>query len=164
MKKAIFILSAIVISASSLSAQERIVDSTLLGKNIMSVMPSEVKVHQSQAISNALNSQTASNSSRNVQVYRVRIFNDNKQTARAESESVVSSFKAAHPGISVYRTYATPFFRVTVGDFRTKSEALKLQDEIRNEYSSMIIIKENVQFPLLNSPVTHELNKEIGRK
>lgn len=140
------------------------VDSSLVGVDIFSIMPSEVTIHQSQDIARAMESHIQTNSSRLVQVWRVRIFNDNKQTARFESEAVEKNFKEAHPRVFVYRSYASPFFRVTVGDFRTKSEALRLQEEIKGEYPNTIVIKENVQFPMFNNPEVHETNMEIERK
>ena len=84
-----------------------------------------------------------------MQGYRVRIFFDNKQTARAESESIASSFSEAYPQVAVYRIYENPYFKVTVGDFRTRSEAMQFMRKIRNSYPQAFITRENISFPLL---------------
>lgn len=101
------------------------VDSTLAGLNIFSVMPSkekggnaDVKVHQSQYIRDAILQHIGINGTRTMDGYRVRIFFDNRQTARTESEAALLRFSEGHPGISAYRSYANPYFKVTVGDFR----------------------------------------------
>lgn len=131
------------------------VDSTLYGKSIFDILPSRekgddvyVKVHQSQAIANAFAAQINENGTRLMQGYRIRIFFDNKQTARDASSSVLSGFKSSHPYISAYRSYQTPFFKVTVGDFRTKSEAVRLLNDIKGEYPSAFIVKENINYPV----------------
>jgi len=134
------------------------VDSTLVGKSIFSVLPSkvrgsssEVKVHQSQAIVNAFNQKMETNSKRLISGYRVRIFSDSKQTARTESESIAARFTSTHPGVAAYRSYQNPFFKVTVGDFRTKSEAMQLLQQIKYEYPTAFIVKENINFPVVDS-------------
>ncbi len=130
-------------------------DSSLFGKNIFSLLPSrskggraDVKVNQSQAISKALGSQISANSSRTMTGYRVRIFNDNKQTARGDSEAALNRFKGLYPGIPAYRTFTSPFFKVTVGDFRTKSEASRLLLKLKAAYPSAFVVKETINYPI----------------
>lgn len=119
-------------------------DSTLVGKDIFSM----VKVRQSQDILDAFNRQVQGNPSREKSGYRVRIFFDNRQTARAESEAAARRFGSAHPGIPTYRSYENPYFKVTVGDFRTKSEALSLLQRIKGEFPSAFVVKGMIQFPV----------------
>jgi hypothetical protein len=40
---------------------------------------------------------------------------------------------------------------VTVGDFRTKDEALRLFNELKILYPSAFIIKENINYPLVDA-------------
>ena len=164
MKKALGIFFIASCALFNMRAQEQVVDSSLVGKTIFNVLPSGVSVHQSRAIMNSFSTQLASNTARNVVVYRVRIFNDNKQTARGESEAVVTNFKNTFPDVTVYRSYQSPFFRVTAGDFRTKSEALKLAEELKEKYPGCLVIKESAQFPLFNRAKKHEADMELKRK
>ena len=133
-----------------------VMDSTLRGRNVFSVMPSrqnggkaDVQVNQTKSLQEMLSRHISSNESRSVTCYRVRIFNDNSQSARGASEAVLAAFSGAHPGYPVYRSYTNPFFKVTVGDFRTKSEALQLLGILRAEYPSAFLVKETVRFPWL---------------
>jgi hypothetical protein len=80
----------------------------------------------------------------------VRIFFDNKQTARTESENTLKKFNGLFPEVMAYRIYANPYFKVTVGDFRTKSEAMELLDRIKNEFPSAFVVKENIAFPIVD--------------
>lgn len=134
-----------------------LVDSTLVGRNILSLLPSksrggtaDVKVHQSQAISSALSKHIASNSSRNNSGYRVRIYFDSKQNSREVSESTMYRFLGMFPGIPAYRSYQAPFFKVTVGDFRTKSEAMELLQAIKGSFPTAFVVKEDINYPDAN--------------
>ena len=126
------------------------VDSTLAGKNIFNVLPSEVNVRQSQQIANSMKSHVASNASRTMSGYRVRIFFDNKQTARTESEAALNKFRGLYPDVMAYRIYANPYFKVTVGDFRTKSEAMALLARIKGTFPSAFVVKENIEYPVVD--------------
>lgn len=126
------------------------VDSTLIGKSIFNLMPN-VTIHQSQNILTAMNRQISSNSSRKVSGFRVRIFNDNKQNSRGASEAAMARFKGMYPGVAAYRTYSNPFFKVTVGDFRTKSEAMQLMQSIKGSFPSAFIVKETINYPPVGS-------------
>lgn len=126
------------------------VDSTLIGKSIFNLLPN-VTVHQSEAILASMNRQISSNSSRRLSGYRVRIFNDNKQNARGASEAAMGRFKGMYPGIAAYRTYSNPFFKVTVGDFRTKSEAMRLLQQVKGSFPSAFIVKETINYPPVGS-------------
>ena len=86
-------------------------DSTLVGKSVWNVMPSrsagdaaEVSLSQSSQIKSALDAQVSTNSSRSISGYRVRIFFDNGQNSRGESEAVMKRFESRYHGIPAYRT------------------------------------------------------------
>lgn len=133
------------------------IDSTLYGQSIMAVMPSrakgdraDVNISQSQAISNALKSHIEKNPRRDISGYRVRIFFDNSQNARQASENTLNRFRRTHPEVMAYRSFQSPYFKVTVGDFRTKSEAMELLERIKSEYPSAFILKENISYPVVD--------------
>lgn len=134
-----------------------VVDTTLAGKDIFLVMPSKsgpgksgVTVNQTQDVAAAMRRQVSDNKERTLTGYRVRIFFDNRQTARAESEETMKRFESRYHDVAAYRTYANPYFKVTVGDFRTRSEAMKLLERIRPEFPSAFVVKENISFPVVD--------------
>lgn len=133
------------------------VDSTLVGKNVFAVLPSradgsssEVVVHQPSLVEKSMDAHVEANKERTLSGYRVRIFFDNKQSARTESEAALKRFESIYHDVSAYRSYANPYFKVTVGDFRTKSEAMELLDRIKNEFPSAFVVKENIAFPIVD--------------
>ena len=121
-------------------------DASLSGKNIFSLVP----VHQSQAVANAMNGKIQRNKDKKMTGYRVRIFFDNKQNSRAASEAAMNRFKSLHPGIPAYRSYESPYFKVTVGDFRTKSEAMQMMQRLKGDFPSAFVVKENINFPIVD--------------
>ena len=129
-------------------------DSTLYGKDIFSLMPSaskgdaaSVNISQSPEIVAAMEAHIRSNSNRTIKGYRVRIYFDNKQNSRNASLAAYNSFRASHRNIPAYRIYVNPYFKVTVGDFRTKSEAMQFLAIIKGEYPAAFVVKENISFP-----------------
>lgn len=173
----IFSLIAVVLSGlNTISAQEIVVpegyvlvdsvvyrpaaavDTTLIGKNIIDLMPkkdnggqADVNVYQSDAIGQAMQEHMDANAGRTLSGYRVRIFFDNKQSARVASEEAIKKFESLYHDVVAYRTYANPYFKVTVGDFRTKSEAMALLERIRYEFPSAFVVKENISFPVVDT-------------
>ena len=134
------------------------VDTTLVGKDVFLLMPTrqmgdnvDVKINQTEAVKDAMRRQVVDNEARTLSGYRVRIFFDNKQTARAESEKILKDFRKAYPEIAVYRVYANPYFKVTVGDFRTRSEAMEMLSRIKYSFPSAFVVKENIDYPAVDS-------------
>lgn len=121
-------------------------DESLVGTNVFN----SVTVHQSQSIANAMSAKIERNKSRKIAGYRVRIFFDNKQNARSASEAAMGRFKAAYPGHGAYRSFASPYFKVTVGDFRTKSEAMQMMRRLKADFPSAFVVKENINYPIVD--------------
>ena len=134
-----------------------VADSSLVGKSVFEIMPSKAKgasanvnVYQSALIGKSMDGHILTNAERTLSGYRVRIFFDNKQSARNESEAALKRFESLYHDVSAYRSYANPYFKVTVGDFRTKSEAMELLERIKNEFPSAFVVKENINFPVVD--------------
>ena len=127
------------------------VDSTLVGKSVFNLLTSQeagkVSLHQSQAIVNAMKAHFGANPSRTLTGYRVRIFFDNSQNARGASETALNSFREMHPAVPAYRSYQNPFFKVAVGDFRTKSEAMEFLQKVKGTFPASFVVKEQIHYP-----------------
>ena len=123
------------------------VDSTLMGRSILSVLGPGVTVNQSRTMRSALDSYISNNAAKKLSGYRIRVYFDNGQSARTRSESIARSVSNAFPGIGVYRTFESPNFKVCVGDFRTKDDALKVYHSLKGAYPTAIILKETINYP-----------------
>ena len=123
------------------------VDSTLLGRTILSVIGPGVTVNQSRTMQSALDSYISNNAAKKLAGYRIRVYFDNGQNARARSESIARTISGTYPGIGVYRTFESPNFKVTVGDFRTKDEALKIYHALKATYPTALLLKDTINYP-----------------
>ena len=150
-KRLLIILAALLLSAGA-HAQAS-VDSSLLGVDILSLISQKdngsVTVNQSIEIRNALSRHIVSNSSTKIQGYRVRIFFDSDRTARAKSEAIAAGFSERYPGVAVYRKHESPYFKVTVGDFRTRADAQRFASKLSNSglYPYVFVVKEQINYP-----------------
>ena len=154
MKKFLVIAILALLPCAMLRAQEyRVdngsaqVDSTLMGRNILSVLGSGVKVNQSQSMRSAFDSYVSNNASKKLTGYRIRVYFDNGQNARNKSEAIARSVSAAYPGIGVYRTFESPNYKVCVGDFRTKDESLKVFHSLKSTYPTALLLKDTINYP-----------------
>ena len=154
MKKLIIIAILALLPCAMLRAQEyRVdsgtsrVDSTLMGRNIMSVLGPGVKVNQSSAMRGAFDSYVSNNASKKMSGYRIRVYYENGQNARGRSEAISRSISNAYPGMAVYRTFDSPNYKVCVGDFRTKDEALKVYHALKASYPTALILKDVINYP-----------------
>lgn len=127
------------------------VDSTLVGHGIFEVMPSRFKgsrgnvtIRQSAAIRRAVTSKAENATLGQIPGYRVRIYFSNAQNAREESAAAAARFAAKFGTHSVYHSFVNPNFKVTVGDFRTKSEALALLNQVKKDFPSAFVVKEQI--------------------
>lgn len=127
-------------------------DSSLVGKTVFQYMAESagnVELQQPAAMSQAYGKYIRNNEARKRNGYRIRLFFDNKQTARMESEELEKSFKEQFPLIPTYRSYTNPFFKVVVGDYRTKSDAMRELGKILPFYPQAIVVKESIFFPAI---------------
>ena len=154
MKRFIVIAILALLPCAMLRAQEyRVdngsaeVDSTLVGRNILSVIGSGVTVNQSRSMRSAFDNYVSNNAAKKLTGYRIRVYFDNGQNARNKSEAIARSISAAFPGIGVYRTFESPNYKVSVGDFRTKDEALKVFHSLKATYPTALLLKETINYP-----------------
>jgi hypothetical protein len=81
--------------------------------------------------------------------FRVEIFFSSEFDAKAQALDKKVEFLSKYPEYAVHIKYDAPNFRVRVGDFRTKNEALKLYKEIEKSYPVAFIVADKIEFPLL---------------
>ncbi|MBR1537918.1 MAG: SPOR domain-containing protein [Bacteroidales bacterium] len=145
------VLAALLLTLAA-NAQASI-DSTLLGVDILSLISQKdngsATVNQSIEIRNALSRHIVANGSTKLQGYRVRIFFDSDRTARAKSEAIAAGFSERYPNIRVYRKHESPYFKVTVGDFRTRADAQRFASKLSSSgiYPYVFVVKEQINYP-----------------
>jgi hypothetical protein len=79
--------------------------------------------------------------------YRIRIYSESGVGAREKQQRERARFLSSFPEIDAYDDYDEPYFKVYVGDCRTRSEAIKLKDLIDNKFPNPILVEDfiNIQ-------------------
>jgi hypothetical protein len=83
--------------------------------------------------------------------FRVEIFFSSALNAKEQSLNKKKEFLSKYPEYHVHIKFIAPNFRVRVGDFRTKNEALKLYKKIEQDYPGAFIVSDIINFPLLKT-------------
>ncbi len=83
------------------------------------------------------------------QGYRIQVYFGSGNEAKAKAQQLRTELKSSFPQYDNYLIYETPFFKVRIGDFRTKMEAYKLFKEIQTQYPSAFIVEDLISFPSL---------------
>ncbi|MGB0881640.1 MAG: SPOR domain-containing protein [Vicingaceae bacterium] len=73
--------------------------------------------------------------------YRVQIHSGPK---RLPANQVRATFLRVHPKTKAHFDYEQPYYKVRVGDFKTKLEALKYKNFIADEFPNSFIVKDEI--------------------
>ncbi len=76
--------------------------------------------------------------------YRVQLFSG---TSRSEAMTEKSKAESLFEETTIHIIYNQPYFKVRVGDFRTKLEAMRMQELLKEHFESMFIVKDNISLP-----------------
>ena len=108
----------------------------------------KIEIIQPGQVENLLYLQIANNRlQKGIPGYRVRIFSQSGQTARAKAEETRKNFMRNFPDIEAYLDYQAPNFQIFTGDFRTKSEALREKKKIEKLFPGAFIVSTTIQIP-----------------
>lgn len=112
----------------------------------------ELKINQDQRLEKMLKWHVENNRKRDgMEGFRVEIFFSSALNAKEQALKRKKEFLSKYPDSNVHIKFTAPNFRVRVGDFRTKNEALKLHKKIQTDYPGAFIVPDIIDFPLLNS-------------
>lgn len=114
---------------------------------------SPVELNQPGLLADALRQDLVrSRAKREFRGFRVRVYRGLGRNARAQSVEVADRLKAQHPGLDVYRSYQAPYYLTTVGNCRTRIDALFLQHQLLGSFPQAFVIEEDIDFPPLCAP------------
>ena len=142
MTRSLLFLISFVFAVSSLMAQENQAgrQEDLLMSLLEDGSGGRVTVELDSLLESNYNKLIAKNmQSSGVPGYRIRIYSESGIGAKNEQQQVRARFLSLYPGMDAYNRYDAPYFKIYVGDCRTKSEALKLQDRIAKDFPNSII-------------------------
>lgn len=106
-------------------------DSTEVKNNILFFKDPRVDVLQKMYMRNT--------STDNSKAIRVQVF---QAAARDKVFEAKAQFSARYPGIITFVTYASPNFRLRVGEFATHQEAFKFMQQVKPYFPMSFVIEE----------------------
>ena len=108
----------------------------------------KIKINQQSQITGLLKMHITNNRVQNgIPGYRIRIFSQSGLPARSNANNTRTEFMKNFPEIEAYMVYNEPNFQILVGDFRTKTEALKEYKRIIRSFPNAFIISETIKIP-----------------
>jgi len=109
-----------------------------------------VRIYQDSTVSNLMERyilHSAQNPGMNG--YRIRIFFALGKQARKQSEDLKSDFLLKYQGIPVYQSFNNPYWKISVGDFRSRESAQKFYHQLLSDYPKAFLVNEWINFPTL---------------
>ena len=153
------------LSALSMAGNEVQVDSSLLGRDIYSLLDEDLVLRQSPQIRSSLNALVDRNSGTLYNGFRIRIFIDSSRSAREKSLSEMRRFNEQYPSVMAYRSYDAPNFKVSVGNFRNRVEAEAFLRKVKSSFPDAFVVRERFKYPSLSTDSGQEpgINKPFNR-
>lgn len=138
----------LIILPLSLTAQKNLGVKELMNDGRPRYMAERLNIIQDPAIDTLVSRHILMNASKDgVDGWRIQIYRGGHRTANEDSNKVRARFMEEYPDIPTYRTFDRPnWFKVKVGDFRTREEAAKVFFEIQSKYPDAYLIRDVIAF------------------
>lgn len=81
--------------------------------------------------------------------WRINIFFEAGNMSKKLAIEAKSRFVQNHADIPCYLVFQEPYYKIRIGDFRTKAEAMKVLKEISDEYPNAFVVEDHINFPQL---------------
>lgn len=156
MNRPLYLTFAALLTAMTLQAQTA---TTTIVEHLQSASGGRVTVTQPERLGERLNPQNGNPengskaANKNRVGYRIQIFADNNQrTAKNEAVARERNVSARFPDLGCYLSYKAPTWRMRVGDFATREEAVEMMQQLKKEFPSyareMIVVVDRINVTL----------------
>lgn len=79
--------------------------------------------------------------------FRIQIFMESGNDAVEHANVAMEEFKLLYPDIPIYIIFGQPYYRLRVGDYRTRLEAEKVFQVLNKDYKEAFITGDRIQLP-----------------
>lgn len=81
--------------------------------------------------------------------WRVQIFFDSGANSKRKATEVQNRFTSRYAGVEAYLSFKEPYYRIRIGDFRTRIEAEGFLQKIKGDYPNAFAVSEKINPPPL---------------
>ncbi|MCX6271985.1 MAG: SPOR domain-containing protein [Bacteroidetes bacterium] len=113
------------------------------------VKPGKLVIVQDERIPQLIQKHVLLNSKQNgiMDGYRVQIFFDSGNESKRKAIDSRTEFLSKYPSVPAFLTFQEPFYKVRVGNFRSRVEADGFLEKIHLEYPNAFTVKDKINFP-----------------
>lgn len=141
---------ALFLSFSGIAAAQQHSETSQLKADSSRQKDGQVEVIQDSRIDSIVKKHIEYNKSRNgIMGFRVQIFFDAGNNSLERAEAVAEEYQTLYPADTAYISFTEPYYKVRVGDFRTRIEAEGFMQKILGDYPNAFVIKDRIRFPEL---------------
>lgn len=79
--------------------------------------------------------------------WRIQIFFDSGNNSKSKAYSKKGVFMSLYPDINVYLMFQAPYYKVRVGDFRTRMDAEGFKQKLLGEFPDAFVVKDEINHP-----------------
>lgn len=113
----------------------------------------QVIYHQSDAIASILRKNVIVNEAKkSFRGYRIQIFSVSGVNSKDKANKAKAEFLMYNDDNQVYIVYNEPYFKVRIGDFLTKLEALRFMQTIIKEHPFAFVVADDINYPVIEDP------------
>ena len=115
-----------------------------------SIWGARINLYEAEDVTSAFGKLAAKPKQNEIYGYRIEIFTDNSQTARAAAFKTSEEFSAMYPDIPTEVSYDKLYWKVTVGQCASAEEAIALWGKIKQTYPKAFLARETFPISKLN--------------
>ena len=79
--------------------------------------------------------------------FRVQIFMELGNDALIHADSVKTRFQEQYPEVPIYLVFGQPYYRLRIGDFRTRLEAENMYQQVKEEFRNAFVTADRIELP-----------------
>lgn len=155
--KHIFFISILSLICSTAFSQQHtpLADSLLLKDDVIVALQEKTEgeeglilINQDSRIHYLVNKHIKLNESEGtIKGWRIQIYNSSGKESREQAKRVKEKFLNKYPEVNAYLIYQPPYFKIRVGNFRTKQEGFEFYKQIAKTFPILYFVPDNIVLP-----------------
>jgi hypothetical protein len=121
-------------------------------------------VIQNESVANLVSSFRNYHKNHGMEGYRIQIYTASGNRSKLLTERQKAEFSAAFPGTRSYITYDAPYYKLRVGDFRTRLDAEGFLRVISTKYIYAMVVPDRINLPQIDKDDSGDFFNETDQK